>query len=205
MASLGTNRVPGPVFPPRRCASLARLMLISTLSTWAPVVAADDLFEITELPVQGRVVAAQLADFDGDQRQDLMVVTLAGRPPSEQRKINVFLQTSDGSFPESADHSIGVPRWSAVYDIADVKETPGDELVLLRPDGITLLSVATAVPTQWDLPVDGPTTVGASDDERGFEPFPIGVSRIRQGTVDTRSPGWPNHRTDGRWHRQGSG
>jgi len=46
-------------------------------------------------------------------------------------------------------------------------------LILLRPDGVTILSVADAVTTQWNLPVEGPSTVGASDDERGFEPFPM--------------------------------
>ena len=134
-------------------------------------VADDELFGIDELDTLGRVVTARFGDFDGDDRQDLMIATLEGIPPSELRRIHVYLQRSDGQFPGSADHSIRIPQWSAVYDIADVKDSPGSELVLLRPDRITILSLADAGAAQWDLPVGGPSTIAASDDERGFDPF----------------------------------
>jgi len=42
---------------------------------------------------------------------------------------------------------------------------------LLRPDGVTIISLASAEAKQWDLPASGPSTVGASHDERGFDPF----------------------------------
>jgi hypothetical protein len=150
------------------------LIWIITLASLSQSVGADaDIFEMAEIPTRGRVVAAHFADFDGDLRQDLMVVTLEGRPPSEARNLNIYLQKRDGAFSETPNHSIPIPRWSAAYDVADLKNTPGDELILLRPNGVTILSVADAVATQWDLPVDGPSTVGASDDERGFERFPM--------------------------------
>ena len=147
------------------------LFLIVALSGVAK--ADEAIFEVDEITSRGRVAAAQFADFDGDQRKDLMVVTLEGRPPAESRNINVYIQNTDRSFPETANHSIPIPRWSAVYDVADLKDTPGDELILLRPDGVTILSLGDDTAVQWDLPVDGPSTVGAADDERGFEPFPM--------------------------------
>lgn len=132
-------------------------------------VADDDLFEIREFANQGRSVAAEIADFDGDQRKDLMVVSIAGMPPDETRTVRVYLQQADGSLPPVESYSIPLPRWSTFYDIADLKTVPGDEIVLLRPDGVTILSLADASGKQWDLPVSGPSTVGVSDDERGFD------------------------------------
>ncbi len=145
------------------------LIWIIAFASFSQSVGAADSFEITEIATRGRVVAAHFADFDGDERQDLMVTTLEGRPPSEARNLNIYLQKAGGSFAASPNHSVPIPRWSAVYDVADLKDTLGDELILLRPNGVTILSVADAVPSQWDFPVDGPSTVGAADDERGFE------------------------------------
>jgi hypothetical protein len=134
-------------------------------------VADDSIFEIQEVASQGRVVTANFADFDGDRRTDLMVVTLEGIPPEELRTIWVYLRQSDGTFPATPSHSLALPQWSTVYDIADLKDTPGDELVLLRPEGVTIFSIANASGRQWDLLVSGPSTIGAADDERGFDPF----------------------------------
>jgi len=131
----------------------------------------DKVFEIAELASGGRVVTAHFADFNGDGREDLMLATLEGVPPAETRAISVYLQKLDGTFPDGANHTVPIPRWSAVYDVADLKDTPGEELLLLRPDGVTILSLANASAVSWDLPVDGPSTVAASDDERGFDRY----------------------------------
>ena len=121
--------------------------------------------------MKGRSVAAEFADFNGDGRVDLMVATLEGLPPNERRKIHVFLQSESGTLPTTPSHHLPIPKWSTVYDIADLKETPGAELVLLRPDGVTILAIGTEDGPSWHLRVPGPSTVGAADDERGFEPF----------------------------------
>lgn len=151
-----------------RCLSLLLLAVLSDIH--GRVALADDqIFDLQELSVKGRVVASRLADFNGDQHVDLMMVTLEGIPPDELRTIHVYLGQEDGQFPTAASHSIAVPRWSSVYDVADLKETPGDELLLLRPDGVTIMSIAKVGAPQWDLPVSGPSTVGAASDERGFD------------------------------------
>lgn len=142
------------------------------LATLVVSAQADDrLFEISEIASEGRVVSARFGDFDGDGRRDLMIATLAGIPPRESRTISVHLQRPDGGYPAAPNHRLPIPRFSAVYDVADLKDSPGDELVLLRPDRVTILSIADASAAQWDLPVPGPSTVAAADDERGFDPF----------------------------------
>ena len=138
---------------------------------WQTVLADDSIFDLQEIRRVGRTVAAELADFDGDQRTDLMVVSLYGIPPEEERTIFVYLQRADGSLSGAPSHSIALPRWSAVYDIADLKGSPGEELILLRPDGVSIVSLADSTGTRWDLQVGAPSTVAASEDERGFDPF----------------------------------
>lgn len=147
--------------------------LLCALGTSGSAVA-EDLFEITAIPSQGRSVAARLAELNGDGRTDLFIVTLTGIPPEETRSIGVYLQRPDGHLPEVPDHVLPMPRWSAVYDVADVRpESPGEELVLLRPDSVTLMSLGRRGAPRWNLPVPGPTTAGLADDERGFEPYPL--------------------------------
>jgi len=149
--------------------SARALLLGAVFAISAPVFADDTIFDIAEISVDGRVVNAQFADFDGDGRKDLIVVTLTGIPPAEERKIRVHLQDAGGSYPTNPSHVVPVPAHSAVFDIADVRDTPGEELVLLRPDGITILSIANDDTVEWNLPVEGPSTVAAADDERGFD------------------------------------
>ena len=152
----------------------AFLIPVFSLLVGAPAPGAEEIFEITTIQNEGRSVAAELAELNGDGRTDLFVVTLVGIPPEEKRTILVYLQREDGSLPARPDHTLPVPHWSAVYDVADVrKDSPGEELVLLRPEGATLLSLADASGRSWTLETSGPTSVGLANDERGFEPFRI--------------------------------
>ncbi len=150
-----------------------RLFVASLLLPW--LARADvPLFSVESYPQVGRTIAANLADFDGDGRTDLMVVITAGIPPRETRTARVYLQQTDGVIPTQPSHSVAIPPWSAVYDIADLRdEAPGAELVLLRPDGVTLLSLADASGRSWHLVAPGPSTVAASEDERGLEPYDL--------------------------------
>ena len=149
------------------------VFLVAIAATSGASLADDKVFAIDEVSRDGRVVNAEFADFDGDGRKDLMVVNLTGIPPEEQRNIRIHLQESDGSYPTDPSHVVPIPARSAVFDIADVKGAPGEELVLLRPDAITILSVADAETVEWNLPVEGPSTVAAADDERGFDSFKL--------------------------------
>jgi FG-GAP-like repeat len=158
---------------------VAATMLVGHVAGVSQHAMADDaIFVIQEVAGKGRVVTASFADFDGDRRTDLMLVRLDGIPPEESRVIHVYLGHGDGTFPATASHRIPVPEWSAIYDVADIKDAPGSELVLLRPDRITVLSIASMPAVQWELPVAGPSTVAASDDERGFDRFRLVYSDL---------------------------
>jgi hypothetical protein len=149
------------------------MFLCAAIAIGGASLADDKIFEIDEISRDGRVVNARFADFDGDGRKDLMVATLAGMPPEEQRSIRIHLQNSDGSYPTDPSRVVPIPARSAVFDIADVKDVPGEELVLLRPDAITIVSIADTEIVEWHIPLAGPSTVAAADDERGFDSFKL--------------------------------
>jgi len=151
----------------------ALVLFLSFLLTTFTALGDDEVFEVSEISSEGRVVSAGFADFDGDGRKDLMVASLNGMPPEETRTIRVHLQNPDGSYSTVPSHVIAIPKGSAVYDIADLKDTPGEELVLLRPNAITILSIADSEVVEWNIPVEGPSTVAASDDERGFDSYSL--------------------------------
>ena len=119
-------------------------------------------------PRDGRTVAAELADFDGDGRSDLLQVVFAGVPPHETRRLRLWRQGEDGRLPSEPSYEIPVPEHSAAYDVGDVLELPGTELVLLRPNGLTILSFSNPGLPSRDLEVDGSTLV-PSEDERGLD------------------------------------
>ena len=149
--------------------TVSAILLMAFLAASPLVTGDDEIFAITELATKGRVVTADFADFNGDGQDDLLIATLDGVPPGDTRNLSVYLRQSDGAFPGTPSHDIPIPQWSAVYDIADIVDAPGEELVLLRPDRVTILSLASDEATQWHLPIAGPTTVAAGDDERGFD------------------------------------
>jgi len=132
--------------------------------------AADDrVFEVHEVPVRERVVAAELADFNGDGRSDLMVATIDGIPPEERRRIRIFFRGRSGTLPPIPQRTLDIPPFSAMYDIADITDRPGEEIVFLRPDRVTIASLASKDPVFHDIAIDGPSTAAASSDERGFD------------------------------------
>ena len=130
-------------------------------------------FELRELPGVGRIVAAEFADLDGDARTDLFAVSFSGLPPDESRSLRVYYQRSDGSFPEAADWSGPLPSGAAAYDVVDLPDGPGRELVVLRRRRLSVLSFAEREASARDIPIDGPPTIALTEDERGFDRLPL--------------------------------
>lgn len=129
----------------------------------------EEPFDLVELSGTGRTVAAELGDFDGDGRTDLLQIAFIGMPPDDKRVIRLWNQTEDGNLEAKPRYELPLPDDSAAYDVGDVlPDSPGLELVLLRPAGLTILSFANPALPQRDLRVDGGTLVPA-EDERGLD------------------------------------
>jgi len=148
---------------------IALLALLPLLPASALAGAPDDLFALQEVQSgDGRTVAAEIADFDGDGRADLLQIIFSGVPPAETRTIRMWKQEEGGALAAKPTYELPVPEDSAAYDLGDVTELPGQELVFLRPSGLTILSFANAGLPRRDLDVDGSTLV-PSEDERGLD------------------------------------
>ncbi len=162
---------------PPRSAALAGLVSLAAAALAALATPgrarADDLFELQQLPSLGRTVAAELADFDGDGRTDLLQIAYIGHPPHETRELRVFVQGASGGFEAQPRHRWPLPAGAAAYDLADVRPWPGVELILLRAGGLELLSLAGPELRRAELRIEGAPTVAAAEDERGLDRMPI--------------------------------
>ncbi len=131
--------------------------------------AKDDPFDLVEIPGTGRVVAAELVDLDGDGRTDVLELAFVGFPPDEKRWIRVYRQSAEGGLPQSPTNEWPIPEGAAAYDLAAITDDPGVELLLLDASGLKILSLAGSEPVIRELPVPGPPTLAASEDERGLD------------------------------------
>jgi hypothetical protein len=132
-----------------------------------------DPFALIELKGSGRTVAAELGDFDGDGRCDLLQVVFIGIPPDDKRVVRLWTQNDAGELEPKPKYELPLPDESAAYDVGDViPELPGLELVLLRPSGLTIVSFANPALPQRDLRVSG-GTMAPAEDERGLDRLQI--------------------------------
>jgi hypothetical protein len=137
------------------------------------VALADEVFDISTIPSTGRAVAAELVDLNGDGRTDLLQVVFRSLPPNEQRVVRVHLQAGEGSIPADPTFEVQLPPGSAAYDLADVRDAPGVEMVILRQSDLVILSLGNVGGTLWTLPIPGVGSIGPDEDERGLERLPI--------------------------------
>jgi FG-GAP-like repeat len=140
--------------------------------------AAEDPFRIQSLAVEGRAVQADIVDLDGDARGDVLCTRVDGMPPNERRTLLVYYQRPDQTFPAVADWSAPVPSGAAAYDLAELDGRPGAELILLRRDRVTLLSLSGRAPGFRDLPVGPEPTIALAVDERGLDRIAIARTGI---------------------------
>lgn len=159
-----------------RLAPIATAIVIGLLASSR---AAAGGLETIVRPADGRTLAAEIADVDGDGRNDLVRIVARGFPPDETRWIQVYRQGPDGSLPETPSHVLALPELTAAYDLADVRPAPGQELLLLQPDGVEILSLASVGAARWKIELGAGTTVGAAPDERGLERINLVFDRQR--------------------------
>ncbi len=143
---------------------------------------ADDHFELREIATAERTVAAELADLDGDGKTDLLQIVFDRIPPSQTRRIRVYPDVANRLEP----FQVELPEGAAGYDIGELDDTPGAELVLLRQRDLVLLSLRKGAVAQRTiaLPMG---TIAARDEERSItrlrliEPTPDGPWLVAQG------------------------
>jgi len=148
----------------RRVAILTAVVL----SLASPAAAADPVFHASQIASDGRTVAAEIADFDGDGRSDILQILFRGQPPREQRVIRLYVQGGDGALPTQPTSERAVPPGAAAYDILDGRDGAASQLVLLRQSDLVVLSLAPGGASRT-LPLPGAGSIGALADDRGLE------------------------------------
>lgn len=137
------------------------------LATSARAAESSAPFQLLTLPGPGRTALAEIADLDGDGRGDVVTVSFTKLPPNQQRKLRVHFQREDGSLREAPDWAAPLPDDAATYDF--VRAASGAvEMLFMRRDRVTLLSLAGRVPAWRDVPLPG-TTLAVAPDERGID------------------------------------
>ncbi|MAE97354.1 MAG: hypothetical protein CL910_22115 [Deltaproteobacteria bacterium] len=149
------------------------LATAAVLGPASGVVAEGEIFDIRSLEAAGRSVSAEITELDGDGRADLFQVLFRGVPPDETKLIRVYFQEADGGFGAAPSLELPLPADSAAFDLADVLPPAGNELLLLRPAGLSLISFAGGQARLHDLPIPGGSTVGVAADERGLDRLPL--------------------------------
>ena len=148
----------------------AFLVLVGALAWPAGISsAAGDPFAILSLESPGRTAFAELVDLDGDRRADVIAVVFSGLPPNERREVRVYFQRKNGGLPARPDWTGPLVEGAIAYDVADLFDTPGVELLFLVRRGVVVLSMAGHQPNWRELPVPGERTFAVASDERGLE------------------------------------
>ena len=152
---------------PRRLAALLNALLVNA---WIGLDAAAQpaAFAVQTIPIEGRVVAAEIADFDGDARAELLAIVSRGVGPDESRELQIRAIDAAGRVAEKPGWSAPVPAGAAGYDVADVDGRPGLELLFLEREGVAVLSRAGGEASWRHLPVPTPPTVAERAAERGL-------------------------------------
>lgn len=145
---------------------------------------ADDPFEIVELPVKGRIVAGAIAELDGDGRPDLWTASFRGVPPDERRELHVRFQRADGGFGLAADLVLPLPLDAAAHDVGVLEPDGPSELLFLRRDRVTRLSLRDRRATWRDLEIGGPT-LAVTPDERGLDRLTLVRTGLGPGPILT--------------------
>jgi hypothetical protein len=156
-----------------------RCLLPFVVALSSAPVQAEDPFALIEIPVANRAIQADLRDVDGDGAADLLWTSLEGQPPRERRQLRAHYQRRDGGFESVPDWQHPMPGGVAAYDLADLDGRPGVELVLMRRNGLEVLSLFGRRLDLRVYPVPGPPTLAATTDERGVDRLRI----VRDGLV----------------------
>jgi FG-GAP-like repeat len=103
-------------------------------------------FTEKKLMVLGDVVVVTAADLDGDGKLDVIVGYTSGVGPATKRSLGIFWNR-DGVFGTAPDLALGLDESQAFgFDLADIDGQPGDELLLITPEGVLARSFRGRVP-----------------------------------------------------------
>ncbi len=157
----------GPADGRARAGRIAALLLLASLAAPARAESPPAPFEMRTLPGPGRTAFAEIVDLDGDGRGDVVTASFTKLPPDQQRTLRVHFQREDGSFAARPDWTAPLPDGAAAYDFFRAP-SGANELLFMRRDRVTRLSLSGRVASWRDVTLPG-TTLAVGSDERGID------------------------------------
>lgn len=149
-----------------RTQELGALALAACVASAPAHAQAPEAFALRTLACDGRTVAVEIADFDGDGAGDLLALVTRGVPPDERRTVELRFGAGDGESAAEPQLRTPLPDGAGAYDVGELDGRPGQELLLLRADGVTALSFAGRTPHARTLRAPIATAAPVAD-ERG--------------------------------------
>jgi hypothetical protein len=140
-------------------------------------------FDVQSVPIAGRAVAAEIADFDGDGRAELLAIVIRGALPDERRALELRAIGDADAVAAEPSWTAPLPPGVAGYDVADVDGEPGVELLLLDREGVHVLARAGAGASWRRLRVAAPPTIAAGTDERGVDRIRLARPELGAGRL----------------------
>jgi hypothetical protein len=146
----------------RLCAWAWKLFLFLLLLCGLPAFAAPRFDHyLLKGPCQFKEIITQ--DLDHDGRADVLATCVAGNFPNYKRSLALFRQRPNGSFAEAPDQMIALDRQAALVDVADVLPDPGQEILLLGPEGVRVLTQSQGQYSEPKPFISHPTFVALAD------------------------------------------
>lgn len=117
---------------------------LSVLCAARPAAAAR--FSVEKLAVDGEVLSVVPADLDGDGKRDLVVAFKRGQSPHESRFFALFWNRG-GAFAAHPDRVLPADARTCAFDVADVDDAAGAELLVVSHHGVDAISFRGREPT----------------------------------------------------------
>jgi len=117
------------------------LLICALISTAASTADAQPNYVVSEIPMPEWPDRIMQADMDGSGRQDLIVPQWS---QEAGRELLVFLQRPNGSYEQQASRQVEIKPEIVAVAFADVRDDPGQELLLFSNSSVFSLTSAIA-------------------------------------------------------------
>jgi hypothetical protein len=115
------------------------ILICLLCSVFSDVRAADqDMFDVFDLEVEGKIFDFVTGDFDADQLVDIAIIYTPLNDPNA-RYIGLYLQKSALGFRPRADYLVPLPASVVQIDAGNIDSDPAEEILLIDGEGVLLM------------------------------------------------------------------
>ena len=162
------------------------LALLPLVLSYGSAAIAQANFSATQISLGEWPESLYFEDMDGDGRKDLI---LPRWQQNTGRELQIYLQQANGQFPARPSRQVEIKPEIIAIAFADVRPTPGQELILVAANAVFSLSSAIASYTDNLKPLFEWNLVAAVPDRRDIHVLPTLTDFNGDGLADLLLPG----------------